>query len=236
MSAVRVRAEAITSASSSSSSSSYSDAGRFRRAVRRHKRTKASPMPVKEEAKVLPELRLLSATRTAPIGWTSGTLMKHNTLQERNIAKPDPESQRFWPIINNGELDFTGARMLSLHNPVYCVPPPQAVSLLSKVTVLPASSGSSVDDDVSPRTPSASPKALRTTLSPKTTLGVMIDFTRAQHAARTGPVKIAPRSQGVSAGAERDYFGEWETYTRPPTAPAVAAAGAKAAFGRESRF
>ncbi len=67
---------------------------------------------------MLPELRLLSATRTAPIGWTRMASISNplaHTLEmydERN-AKRAPERQRFWPIVDH-QLDYTGARMLSL--------------------------------------------------------------------------------------------------------------------------
>lgn len=70
---------------------------------------------------VLPELRLLSATRTAPIGWShfsgAAAFKPHmvETYDELH-AKRTPEQQRFWPIIDH-QLDHTGARMLSLCNP-----------------------------------------------------------------------------------------------------------------------
>lgn len=70
---------------------------------------------------VLPELRLLSATRTAPIGWSQfagasafRTDLVEEVYDERD-AKRAPERQRFWPIIDH-QLDYTGARLLSLSN------------------------------------------------------------------------------------------------------------------------
>ncbi|KAI3485925.1 hypothetical protein L1887_50579 [Cichorium endivia] len=67
---------------------------------------------------VLPELRLLSATRTAPIGWTrmasiSNPLAHTLEMYDESNAKRAPERQRFWPIVDH-QLDYTGARMLSL--------------------------------------------------------------------------------------------------------------------------
>ncbi|SPO27660.1 uncharacterized protein UTRI_04304_B [Ustilago trichophora] len=67
---------------------------------------------------VLPELRLLSATRTAPIGWShfagASAFVPHMVeVYDERDTKQAPERQRFWPIIDQ-QLDHTGARMLSL--------------------------------------------------------------------------------------------------------------------------
>lgn len=71
----------------------------------------------------LPELRLLSATRTAPIGWSrfAGAKAFESRMVEvydERTAKRAPERQRFWPIIDH-QLDYTGARMLSLSNSLH---------------------------------------------------------------------------------------------------------------------
>ncbi|TKY84529.1 hypothetical protein EX895_006431 [Sporisorium graminicola] len=68
----------------------------------------------------LPELRLLSATRTAPIGWSNFAGAKAFAprmieVYDERAAKRAPERERFWPIVDR-QLDYTGARMLSHSN------------------------------------------------------------------------------------------------------------------------
>nr|CDI54227.1 putative protein [Melanopsichium pennsylvanicum 4] len=77
---------------------------------------------------VLPELRLLSATRTAPIGWSrfaGASSFAPVELYDEREAKRAPDHQRFWPIVDH-QLDYTGARMLFLSN-VDRKPKPQLV-------------------------------------------------------------------------------------------------------------
>ncbi|CBQ73857.1 conserved hypothetical protein [Sporisorium reilianum SRZ2] len=118
---------------------------------------------------VLPELRLLSATRTAPIGWSrfvpATPLVPHMVeVYDERAAKRAPERQRFWPIIDH-QLDYTGARMLSLSNasdPNACTHPgakslfDPPVSPTSRLPVYTQPLGS-LHEDRSPLTPDASP-------------------------------------------------------------------------------
>ncbi|CDS01252.1 hypothetical protein [Sporisorium scitamineum] len=84
--------------------------------------TDAEPTLIKSDP--LPELRLLSATRTAPIGWShfagaNKAFVPHMVeVYDERAAKRAPERQRFWPIIDH-QLDYTGARMLLLSNSSY---------------------------------------------------------------------------------------------------------------------
>lgn len=243
----------------------------------------ASPIiPTKQpevRSEVLPELRLLSATRTAPIGWSS--IPQHPSFAPKMIEVYDerdasraPERQRFWPIID-AQLDYTGARMLSLssaspHQPLNLSRPRAKYDEpLSPKSTLPAHYGAtSSGSDASPLTPDALPRPINCTrrqargeasayaknrtrtesqreaklpLSPKTTLGAMIDFTRAQAAQRNtygqplhtplpaqtkgaeayAPPRIPPKSKQENKG-QRDYFGHWEVYL--------------CNYGRESRY
>lgn len=124
---------------------------------------------------VLPELRLLSATRTAPIGWSrfagASSFVPHRVeVYDERDAKLAPERQRFWPIIDH-QLDYTGARMLSLSNPSYSLqkthgtlaldapvsPKSGLLSIQPPVVVESLSMGSS-DEEHSPLTPGAPPR------------------------------------------------------------------------------
>ncbi len=141
---------------------------------------------------MLPELRLLSATRTAPIGWTrmasiSNPLAHGLEMYDERNAKQAPERQRFWPIVDH-QLDYTGARMLSLSSarngplqlgthftkPAIPLPIDEPVSPKSSVAplmpshTLPMQPGmASSDEDHSPLTPAAcvEPPRASTTVS-----------------------------------------------------------------------
>lgn len=101
---------------------------RERQLARRNKarvaETKSAATPPSQARQdVLPELRLLSATRTAPIGWSqfsgAAAFAPHMVeMYDERDAKRAPERQRFWPIIDH-QLDYTGARMLSLSSASY---------------------------------------------------------------------------------------------------------------------
>ncbi|EPQ30042.1 uncharacterized protein PFL1_02159 [Pseudozyma flocculosa PF-1] len=57
----------------------------------------------------LPQLSLLSATETAPVGWRCPSV---NLRDAPAVSTFQPEQQRFWPLVDH-QLDYTGARMLS---------------------------------------------------------------------------------------------------------------------------
>ncbi|GAC93851.1 hypothetical protein PHSY_001417 [Pseudozyma hubeiensis SY62] len=83
--------------------------------------TSASTQPLRTQFELLPELRLLSATRTAPIAWSpladSTAFEPHMVESHDELAgERAPERLRFWPIVDR-QLDHTSARMLSLSNP-----------------------------------------------------------------------------------------------------------------------
>uniref|UniRef100_V5EVH0 Uncharacterized protein n=2 Tax=Kalmanozyma brasiliensis (strain GHG001) TaxID=1365824 RepID=V5EVH0_KALBG len=96
----------------------------------------AATPPSQTKQDVLPELRLLSATRTAPIGWSqfsgAAAFAPHMVeVYDERDAKCAPERQRFWPIIDH-QLDYTGARMLSLSNGTFHLSEPCAKPLLDE--------------------------------------------------------------------------------------------------------
>ncbi|KAN0060830.1 hypothetical protein ACQY0O_007489 [Thecaphora frezii] len=57
----------------------------------------------------LPQLSLLSATQTAPVGWQRPTA---TFVPAASVSALQPEQQRFWPLVDR-QLDWTAARMLS---------------------------------------------------------------------------------------------------------------------------
>ncbi|SPO32560.1 uncharacterized protein UTRI_04304 [Ustilago trichophora] len=177
---------------------------------------------------VLPELRLLSATRTAPIGWshfTGAFAFAPNMVEvyDERDAKQAPERHRFWPIIDQ-QLDYTGARMLSLSQ-IGSSPRPQVqltpsfdgpVSPKSDLPSYPNSSGmlaiqhppmqacsqimTSSDEDHSPLTPGAPPL----TANPSSSLQVS---QRARKAVRDEHLRKAsiPLSPSATLAAVIDF-------------------------------
>lgn len=176
----------------------------------------------------LPELRLLSATRTAPIGWShfagaSAFVPNMVEVYDERHAEQAPERQRFWPIIDQ-QLDYTGARMLSLSQSGSS-PRPQVkltpsfdgpVSPKSDLPPYPNSSGilaiqhppmqaypqtmASSDEDHSPLTPGAPPS----TPNPSSSLQVS---QQARKAVRDEPFRKAsiPLSPSATLAAVIDF-------------------------------
>ncbi|KAJ1022794.1 hypothetical protein NDA18_005127 [Ustilago nuda] len=187
----------------------------------------ATPTGTQTEQRVdiLPELRLLSATRTAPIGSLSLTNPQADAFRAKSIQVDmydeksivgAPERQRFWPIVDQ-QLDYTAARMLQFSSGCPC----QLCHVWSGSTLVRVgSSGWDASSLIAEplgrlhttatvggrglasayakrRTETEAQRTARVPLSARDTLGAMIDFTRGQ-AAQSRQYRQSSRSQPSS--------------------------------------
>ncbi|PWY98223.1 hypothetical protein BCV70DRAFT_35734 [Testicularia cyperi] len=200
------------------------------------------------EVEALPELRLLSATQTAPIGWSQACAAKpwDDPIEcyDENGAALAPESQRFWPIRNH-QLDYTAARMLKLaalctsspsssstdqahDDPLASARTLRSPSLCAKSGMScsfphPPSSSVSTSSSLSSHREPVSPKS-QPRPSPQSTLTAILRITKASSSA-SAPNKL----RLSSSPSAKDYFNDWEYFC--PAQPA-----SSSRFGRESSF
>ncbi|SOV07550.1 uncharacterized protein UDID_05327 [Ustilago sp. UG-2017a] len=218
--ALRIRSTAISSSISDwnaqASNTPSSPIAAWRKARQLRQRGRRTPLPTatriqtEQRVDILPELRLLSATRTAPIGSLSLTNPAADAFRAKSIQVDmydeksivgTPERQRFWPIVDQ-QLDYTAARMLQFSSGSPC----QLCHVWSDSTLVRVGSSGS---DASPfipdplgrlhasaiaggrglasayakkRTETEAQRTARVPLSARDTLGAMIDFTRGQAA------------------------------------------------------
>ena len=224
-----------------------------RRQRRHEKRTHAAMaatrpapahLPSTTKSDVLPELRLLSATRTAPIGWShltgASSFMPHKVeVYDERVAKRAPERQRFWPIIDH-QLDYTGARMLSLSStsarPTLAARPlcdvaisPKSRSPLPRQQlVMPACSRSmaSSDEDRSPLTPDAPTRCLASRAAPTRRASQYARDAVANESRRSSRLTLSPQAtlstvidftRAQASRAARNAYGQ--LIHSPPSPP-----------------